>query len=86
MTELPITAKNAAAAHQALKYYFRFLSSRLKRLARTAPEILCHTEKTAPGTVAMGRPEKAVDARDVASPEFCIPTSMESAFFFGADI
>ena len=43
--------------------------------------MLCQTEKMAPGTVAIARPENAVAARLVASPEFCIPISMESDFF-----
>lgn len=49
-------------------------------LASIAPEILCQTEKIAPGAVAMDRFEKAVPARDVASPEFCIPISIDNAF------
>ena len=32
-------------------------------LARTAPEILCHTENTAPGTVAIDKSGNAVAAR-----------------------
>jgi len=54
---------------------------RRKMLANTAPEMLCHTEKMAPGTVAIVRFGNAVAAREVARPEFCIPISMESAFF-----
>ena len=54
-------------------------------LASIAPEMLCHTEKIAPGTVAMDRFGNAVPARDVASPEFCIPISIDSAFFCGRD-
>ncbi len=49
--------------------------------ASRAPEILCHTLKMAPGTVAMARFGKAVPAKDVARPEFCIPISTESAVF-----
>lgn len=56
----------------------------LKILARIAPEILCHTENMAPGTVAIERSGKAVPASDVANPEFCIPISMERAFFLVA--
>lgn len=40
------------------------------------PEKLCHTEKIAPGTAANGYMAKWVAANEVASPEFCIPTSM----------
>ena len=36
------------------------------------PEKLCHTEKMAPGTVAIGNIAKWVAASEVASPEFCI--------------
>lgn len=43
------------------------------------PEKLCHVEKMAPGTAANGNMAKCVAARDVARPEFCIPTSMEIA-------
>lgn len=49
-------------------------------LASIAPDMLCHTENIAPGTVASARSGNAVPASEVASPEFCIPTSMESAF------
>ena len=55
---------------------------RLYIAAKIAPDILCQTENIAPGTVAMARFEKAVFARLVASPEFCIPISIESAFVF----
>ena len=47
--------------------------------ASTAPEMLCHTENTAPGMVASGYWAKWAAARLVARPEFCIPTSMEMA-------
>jgi len=53
-----------------------------KILANTAPEILCHTEKIAPGTVAIERSGNADPAKDVARPEFCIPISIDKAFFF----
>ena len=36
------------------------------------PEKLCHTEKMAPGTVAIGNMAKWGAASEVASPEFCI--------------
>lgn len=36
------------------------------------PEKLCHTEKIAPGTVAIGNIAKWVAASEVARPEFCI--------------
>lgn len=41
--------------------------------------MLCHTEKIAPGTVVIARLLNEVTARLVASPEFCIPISTESA-------
>ena len=50
--------------------------------ASTAPEILCHTEKIAPGTVAIASFGKAVAARLVARPLFCIPISIERALLF----
>ena len=40
--------------------------------AAILPEKLCHTEKIAPGTVAIGNIAKWVAASEVASPEFCI--------------
>ena len=39
----------------------------------------------APGTVAIASEENAVAARLVASPEFCMPISMESAFVLGVE-
>ena len=56
-----------------------FSAVRAKKLARTAPEMLCHTENTAPGMVASGYCAKWAAAREVARPEFCIPTSREIA-------
>ena len=49
--------------------------------ARMAPEMLCQTLKTAPGTVASASDGNEVAARLVARPEFCIPTSIAIAFF-----
>ena len=67
------------------EYHSSFLSSTFRNiLAKIAPEILCHTEKTAPGTVAIARFGNAVPASDVASPEFCIPISIDNAFFLEA--
>lgn len=43
------------------------------------PEKLCHTENMAPGTAAIGNMAKWVVASEVASPEFCMPTSMAMA-------
>ena len=40
--------------------------------AAILPEKLCHTEKIALGTVAIGNIAKWVAASEVASPEFCI--------------
>ena len=48
--------------------------------------MLCQTEKIAPGTVAMGICGKVLDASEVARPEFCIPISIETAFFLGMSI
>ncbi len=47
--------------------------------AAILPEKLCHVENIAPGTAASGNAAKCVAASDVASPEFCMPTSMEIA-------
>lgn len=44
-----------------------------------APLRLCHTEKIAPGTVDIGYIAKWTVAKELASPEFCIPTSIEIA-------
>ncbi len=55
-------------------------------LARIAPEMLCHTEKIAPGTVAIARFENETLARDVARPEFYIPISIDIAFTFDKGI
>ena len=46
------------------------------------PDMLCHTEKIAPGTVAMAKLGKDVIAKEVANPEFCIPISIDIAFFW----
>ena len=43
-----------------------FSAVRAKKLARTAPEMLCHTENTAPGMVASGYCAKWAAAREVA--------------------
>ena len=51
----------------------------LNQFARIAPEILCHTEKMAPGTVAIASDGNAVPAREAARPEFCMPISIVSA-------
>ena len=61
-----------------LKLSFHFL----KTEAKIPPDILCHTEKMAPGTVAMAKLGKDVIAKEVANPEFCIPISIDMAFFW----
>ena len=67
--------------------HLHYLSvQRLYIFAKIAPEILCHTEKMAPGTVAIARSGNAVPAKDVARPEFCIPISIERAFVFAGVI
>ena len=53
---------------------------------RNAPEILCQTEKIAPGVAAIGILAKTLFASVAASPEFCMPTSIVSALTFAADI
>ena len=49
---------------------------------RIAPDMLCHIENIAPGTVAVASAENEVFARLVARPEFCMPISIERAFVF----
>ena len=54
--------------------------SPLRRIpAKTEPDILCHTLKIAPGKVASGFAAKLAVASEIASPLFCIPTSMAIA-------
>ena len=59
-----------------------FSAVRAKKLARTAPEMLCHTENTAPGIVASGYCAKWAAAREVARPEFCMYLPTKSLTFF----
>ena len=59
-------------------------SLRAKKRATTAPLMLCHTLNIAPGMVARGKAAKWVAARLLASPEFCIPTSMAIALRLGS--
>ena len=54
------------------------------KYATIAPEKLCHTLNKAPGMVASGYAAKCMVARLLASPEFCMPTSMDIALFFGS--
>ncbi len=61
------------------------MSLRAYSLAMSAPEMLCQTENTAPGIVARGKEAKWRTAREEARPEFCIPTSMLIAIFFGRE-
>ena len=51
----------------------------LRMLAKIAPDILCHTLKIAPTSVANGFNAKFVAANVTAKPLFCIPTSIASA-------
>ena len=51
-------------------------------LAQSAPAMLCQTLNTAPGTAAIGIVAKCVCASVQASPEFCIPTSTDTAVLF----
>lgn len=57
---------------------FAFL---LHQVARSGPEMLCHTLKTALGKAAMGA--KCAVARAAPNPAFCMPTSIETAFLSG---
>ncbi len=51
----------------------------LRKLANIAPDILCHTLKIAPTSVANGFSAKLVAANVTANPLFCIPTSIANA-------
>ena len=53
--------------------------------AYTAPEMLCHTLNTAPGTAASGMAAKCTVASEVARPEFYMPTSMDSVRIWAFD-
>ena len=55
-------------------------------LASIAPDTLCQTLNTAPGMVASGYWAKCTVASDVARPEFCIPTSIDTARHLVEDI
>ena len=61
--------------------YYLFSFHFLKTEAKIPPDILCHTEKIAPGTVAIAKLGNDVIAKEVANPEFCIPISIDIAFF-----
>ena len=52
-------------------------SAALKMPASNAPETECHTHETAEATAASGIAGKCLPASTVASPAFCMPTSME---------
>ena len=52
-------------------------------MARMVPEMECHAQLTAAGITARGHDTaKNVDARTVASPAFCMPTSIDMVRFF----
>ena len=65
-----------------------FLSRLAKNPASRVPEIECHTQDTAQITADSGDAENwaEVVARLVASPAFCIPTSMDIVLFFAVFI
>lgn len=50
-----------------------------RRLAKIEPEMLCHTLKMAPGSVARGLAAKLAAASETARPLFCMATSMAMA-------
>ena len=67
--------------------YFLFLSSHFTNiLAKIVPEMECHTHETADTIAASGNAAKCFDARLVASPAFCIPTSIAMVRFFATPI
>ena len=47
--------------------------------AKIEPDMLCHIENIAPGSVASGFRAKFAVASWMARPEFCIPTSIDRA-------
>ena len=51
-------------------------SVRRKRPARMVPLMLCQAQEMAQGSTERGWAAKKVPARTVASPAFCMPTSM----------
>ena len=52
-------------------------------MASIVPDMECHAQLSAQGITAKGQVvAKKVDASTVASPAFCIPTSMEMVLFF----
>ena len=53
------------------------LSRRLKKPAKSAPEIECQMQETVEAIAASGIAGKCFADRTVASPAFCIPTSIE---------
>ena len=59
-----------------------FDSEYLAAQAKTAPDILCHALNNAPGTAAKGIVANWLAAKDVANPEFCIPTSTARVMLF----
>ena len=61
---------------------FSWLYPLRRILAKTDPEILCHTLKIAPGSVANGLAAKLAVASVIARPLFCIPTSIAMAVAF----
>ena len=55
----------------------------LNHVASIVPEMECHAQLNAHGMTANGQvATKKVDASTVASPAFCIPTSIEIVRFF----
>ena len=50
--------------------------------ANADPDMLCHTLNIAPGSVARGFAAKFIAAKDMASPLFCIATSIATAVTF----
>ena len=59
------------------------LSLFLNHVASIVPDIECQAQLTAQGITASGQlTAKNVEASTVASPAFCIPTSIEMVLFF----
>lgn len=69
-----------------MHYELDFSSLLANRLAKIVPEIECHAHEMAQGTMLNGFVAmKNVDDNTVASPAFCIPTSIETVRFLALE-
>ena len=72
--------------HVMFFYFFAILlvicSHLRNKPARMVPDMLCQAQLMAQGNTARGWAAKKLEARTVAKPAFCMPTSMEMVRFF----